>query len=97
MGLKRGPIRPFTDKEQQVLALLARGMIDKDIGVELGIAYRSAHHRVERAFDKLGGRTRFESGMLYEQMLCAERQRAVERRCVVSGPELVDALIGDST
>jgi len=72
MDGERGPLIALTDKDRAVLELLAQGLRDKDAARLLGIAPRSAFHRVERVMDKLGATTRFEAGLLYERM----RQKA---------------------
>src|SRR4051812_36036566 len=48
----------LTEREAQVLALLARGRSNKEIAAELAIAPRTAGHHVEHVYAKLGVSTR---------------------------------------
>ena len=48
----------LTEREAEVLALLARGASNKQIAAELGIAPRTAGHHVEHVYSKLGVSTR---------------------------------------
>jgi DNA-binding NarL/FixJ family response regulator len=50
--------RGLTERELDVLRLLARGQVDKEIGVTLGISHRTVHHHNESIFGKLGVSTR---------------------------------------
>jgi HD-GYP domain-containing protein (c-di-GMP phosphodiesterase class II) len=54
------PVRPggLTDREIDVLRLIARGLTNKEIGSALGISPKTAGHHVQHVFEKLGVRTR---------------------------------------
>ncbi len=59
------PPRPsqsrLTPREEQVLALLARGLRNKEIAVELGITAKSVMHHTVSIYRKLGVRSRTEA------------------------------------
>jgi HD-GYP domain-containing protein (c-di-GMP phosphodiesterase class II) len=48
----------LTDREVEVLALLARGLTNKEIAVRLDISTKTAGHHVQHIFDKAGVTTR---------------------------------------
>ncbi len=50
--------RGLTDRELDVLRLLARGHVDKEIATTLGISHRTVHHHNQSIFAKLGVSTR---------------------------------------
>jgi DNA-binding NarL/FixJ family response regulator len=50
--------RGLTEREAEVLALLSRGLVDKDIAAELGISHRTVHHHNQSIFGKLAVTTR---------------------------------------
>lgn len=54
------PPRPggLTDRETDVLRLVARGLTNKEIASALGISPKTAGHHVQHVFEKLGVRTR---------------------------------------
>jgi HD-GYP domain-containing protein (c-di-GMP phosphodiesterase class II) len=52
------PPRGLTEREVEVLKLLARGQVDKDIANALGISHRTVHHHNQSIFGKLGVATR---------------------------------------
>lgn len=54
----------LTARELEVVALLVRGMSNKEISRELGVAASTAGHHVERIFIKLGVRTRAAAAVL---------------------------------
>jgi HD-GYP domain-containing protein (c-di-GMP phosphodiesterase class II) len=51
-------IAGLTDREIEVVRLLARGRVDKEIAAELGISPRTVHHHNQHIYDKIGVRTR---------------------------------------
>jgi DNA-binding CsgD family transcriptional regulator len=53
------PARParLTDREAQILGLLARGLATKQIGWELGISPKSAGHHIQNLYGKIGTST----------------------------------------
>lgn len=48
----------LTEREIEVVRLLARGRVDKEIASELGISTRTVHHHNQHIYDKIGVRTR---------------------------------------
>jgi putative nucleotidyltransferase with HDIG domain len=48
----------ITERELEVLRLLARGLVDKEIAAELGISHRTVHHHNQSLFQKIGVTTR---------------------------------------
>jgi HD-GYP domain-containing protein (c-di-GMP phosphodiesterase class II) len=50
--------RGLTERELEVLRLLARGQVDKEIGAALGISHRTVHHHNQSIFGKLEVSTR---------------------------------------
>jgi HD-GYP domain-containing protein (c-di-GMP phosphodiesterase class II) len=48
----------LTEREIDVLRLLARGLVDKEIAGTLGISHRTVHHHNESIFGKIGVTTR---------------------------------------
>ena len=51
----------LSDREQQVLDLLAQGLIYKEIADKLGVGYESVHTYIRRIYEKLQVRTRTEA------------------------------------
>lgn len=54
------PVRPagLTDREVDVLRLLATGTGDKGIAVDLGITAKTVAHHIQHIYDKIGVRSR---------------------------------------
>jgi DNA-binding NarL/FixJ family response regulator len=54
------PARPagLTEREAQVVGLLARGLQTKQIGRALGITTKTADHHIQNAYAKIGVSTR---------------------------------------
>jgi len=50
--------RGLTERELEVLRLLARGQVDKEIALSLRISHRTVHHHNQSIFAKLGVTTR---------------------------------------
>ena len=48
----------LTEREVDVLRLVARGLADRQIAQQLSVSERTAHHHVEHIFGKLGVSTR---------------------------------------
>ena len=57
------PVDPLTDREEQVLALLARGRTNAEIGAELFIGLSTVKTHVASLMAKLGARNRVEVAM----------------------------------
>jgi len=55
---RAAPPRGLTDRELDVLRLLARGHVDKEIAAALGISHRTVHHHNQSIFGKLEVTTR---------------------------------------
>jgi DNA-binding NarL/FixJ family response regulator len=51
----------LTARETDVLELLRRGLVDKEIAGELGLSVWTVHSHLKRIFAKLGVRTRTEA------------------------------------
>lgn len=56
-----GELSELSEREQQVLDLLAQGLIYKEIGEKLGISYETVHTYIRRIYEKLQVRTRTEA------------------------------------
>jgi HD-GYP domain-containing protein (c-di-GMP phosphodiesterase class II)/predicted DNA-binding protein (UPF0251 family) len=48
----------LSEREVEVLRLVARGMTDKEVASKLGISHRTVHHHNKHAYDKIGVSTR---------------------------------------
>ena len=57
------PVEPLTDREREVLALLARGMSNKEIATELFITERTARTYVSNILGKLGLSSRTQAAL----------------------------------
>jgi len=55
------PAENLSEREQQVLDLLSRGLIYKEIAEKLGISYETVHTYIRRIYEKLQVRTRTEA------------------------------------
>lgn len=51
-------MRPMTPRERQVMQLSAAGLTSNEIGLELGMAARTANQHVDNVIEKLGSRNR---------------------------------------
>ena len=60
IGLK-DPDAELSEREQQVLDLLAQGLIYKEIADKLNIGYETVHTYIRRIYEKLQVRTRTEA------------------------------------
>ena len=49
-----GPAQELSDREMEVLHLVAKGMTNKEIGLALGISGKTVQHHVGSAYGKLG-------------------------------------------
>ena len=56
-----GELSELSEREQQVLDLLAQGLIYKEIAEKLGISYETVHTYIRRIYEKLQVRTRTEA------------------------------------
>jgi DNA-binding NarL/FixJ family response regulator len=57
----RGELSELSEREQQVLDLLAQGLIYKEIAEKLNIGYETVHTYIRRIYEKLQVRTRTEA------------------------------------
>lgn len=60
-GSPTGSLSELSEREQQVLDLLAQGLIYKEIADKLNIAYETVHTYIRRIYEKLQVRTRTEA------------------------------------
>lgn len=66
------PIEPLSERQREVLRLLARGLQNKEIAAQLGIGERTAKFHVETVLHKLGAGNRTEAAAI------ATRRRLIE-------------------
>ncbi len=59
---------PLSPKETEVLTLAALGYSDKQIGVELKIAYGTVRNHIDKAVLKLHARNKTHAVMIYKLM-----------------------------
>lgn len=52
--MRAAPARGLTEHELEVLRLLARGQVDKEIAAVLGISHRTVHHHNQSLFGNSG-------------------------------------------
>jgi DNA-binding NarL/FixJ family response regulator len=71
-----GDLAELSEREQQVLDLLAQGLIYKEIADKLNIGYETVHTYIRRIYEKLQVRTRTEAVAKFLQ----RRQNAFGRR-----------------
>lgn len=62
-GKQRSPVEELTEREHEVLELVARGYTNKAIGVQLGISDRTVQGHLSHIFDKLQANSRTEAVM----------------------------------
>ena len=60
-GTSGGDLSELSEREQQVLDLLAQGLIYKEIADKLNIGYETVHTYIRRIYEKLQVRTRTEA------------------------------------
>jgi len=60
-GAASGDLSELSEREQQVLDLLAQGLIYKEIADKLNIGYETVHTYIRRIYEKLQVRTRTEA------------------------------------
>lgn len=63
----------LTGRENEVLALLAEGMTDREVSVALVISRRTVESHVRNILDKLGVESRLQAARLYRQRSAAAR------------------------
>ena len=56
---------PLTPRERQVIVLLAQGLSNKLIAVQLGVTDHTAKFHVDRVIKKMGATTRTEAAVIY--------------------------------
>jgi DNA-binding NarL/FixJ family response regulator len=57
------PVEPLTEREREVLALVGRGLANKEIAYELGITERTARTHVSNILGKLGLQSRTQAAL----------------------------------
>jgi DNA-binding NarL/FixJ family response regulator len=60
-SLSAGPFQTLTERETQVLQLLARGLANKQIALELGISEHTVKFHISSIYGKLGAASRTEA------------------------------------
>jgi DNA-binding NarL/FixJ family response regulator len=63
-GKERAPENPLSEREQEVLGLMAAGHSDKEIAQELCIAERTVRYHLTSIFNKLGADNRPQAVLL---------------------------------
>jgi DNA-binding NarL/FixJ family response regulator len=62
-GIQEQPVDKLTDRELEVLALVAKGYTNKAIGIQLGISDRTVQGHLAHIFSKLQSASRTEAVM----------------------------------
>ncbi|MBK7999907.1 MAG: response regulator transcription factor [Verrucomicrobia bacterium] len=62
------PLRELAPQERRVLAEVARGRTDKEVGTTLGLSAKTARNYLDRIFTKLNVHTRTEAALLYTRL-----------------------------
>jgi two-component system, NarL family, nitrate/nitrite response regulator NarL len=68
------PLAELTERERQVLELVARGMSNKEVGAELGLAEKTVKHYLTAVLQKLHVRSRVEAALLAQRHGMGSRQ-----------------------
>ena len=76
----------LTDREQQVLRLLAAGLTNPEIAARLHVSRKTAAHHVSHILTKLNLRNRAEAAAFARRDLLPDRNRAADR-CSPAGPD----------
>ena len=81
----------LSPKESEVLTLVAMGYSDKQIGVDLKIAYGTVRNHIDRAVLKLNAQNRTHAAMIYKlknkdwlEELYEENNNTLDRRKLLS-------------
>ncbi len=61
------PLAELTERERQVLELVARGLSNKEVGAELGLAEKTVKHYLTAVLQKLHVRSRVEAALLAQR------------------------------
>ncbi len=61
------PLAELTERERQVLVLVARGLSNKEVGSELGLAEKTVKHYLTSVLQKLHVRSRVEAALLAQR------------------------------
>ena len=78
----RWPAR-LTEREVDVLRMLARGLNNRDIATELFITKKTVAHHLEHVYDKIGVSSRTEAVLWAQKNLNPRRRRAPRRDQVI--------------
>lgn len=62
------PLSELAPQERRVLAEVARGRTDKEVGTTLGLSTKTARNYLDRIFTKLNVHTRTEAALLYTRL-----------------------------
>ncbi len=66
-GAKADPLAALTEREREVLALVAEGLSNKEVGARLHISEKTVKHYMTIIMEKLGVRNRVEAALLVEK------------------------------
>jgi DNA-binding NarL/FixJ family response regulator len=69
------PLDQLSDRERQVLELVAKGLSNKEIGRQLSLTEKTVKHYMGNVLGKLQARNRVEAAMLAERLARGERPR----------------------
>ena len=64
----QNPLEALAPQERRVLAEVAQGRTDKEVGAKLGLSTKTARNYLDRIFSKLNVRTRTEAALLYTRL-----------------------------
>lgn len=89
LGVRAVPRRPhastranaygLTDRQMEVLGLVAEGLTDVEIAGRLFLTPKTVHHHVAAVLAKLGVRSRMEAARLFPWAASAEKSRQSSR------------------
>lgn len=83
-ALGRARSRPLTPREQEVAALVSKGMKNREIAEALGIATGTVKIHLMHIFEKTGIRDRFELALHGLRLACDRAEKSAEAKTVES-------------
>lgn len=66
-GVPRSGMEMLSEREAEVLDLLAQGYLYKEIGVKIGVSYHTIHSHVRHIYEKLHVRSRAQAVAIYHR------------------------------